>query len=245
MTRGDLSTYLVVLCSGLGRATTTHLEYGYHLLGYLVQSKGLTLKIDASDIRVPMGMDKVEPEFYLSLGLHTYSDSSWGKSPKPIGGYIIFMCGCPVDWQAKMLKVVADSTCEAETAIGSRATKATIFVRGTAVFIGVPISQPTPLLIDNEAMLKMCSKHGATSRTRYFDRATALVKDAAQKLIVSLHLVPTDLEVADIFTKAVDMATLLRLRAYVFGATLKLEGAQLVHKATKMVAKLRSILSSL
>ena len=74
----------------------------------------------------------------------------------------------------------------------------------------------TLLLIDNEAMLKACGKDGASSRTRYFERATMFVKEAAMRLIVALRLVKTDDEVADVFTKAVPLDTLKKMVAYMF-----------------------------
>ena len=38
-------------------------------------------------------------------------------------------CNGPVDWHAGFLKIVPDSSHEAESAIASRAAKATLFVR--------------------------------------------------------------------------------------------------------------------
>ena len=81
---------------------------------------------------MPYGVEKESlPEgFYDSFGLHCYSDSSWGKTPKPMAGFVLMLLNGAVDWSAKLLKVVADSTCEAETASASRATKAVRFLRG-------------------------------------------------------------------------------------------------------------------
>ena len=243
MTRMDLAPYLVTLCSAMNKATTTHFGYALHLLGYAINTKKFGLMIDANDIKKPMGVDSVDENFYLSFGLHVYSDSSWGKVPKPLGGYAIIMAMIAVDWCAKLLKIVADSSCEAETATGSRATKAIMFVREIASFLGIPIKGPTLMMIDNEAMLKLCSKDGATARTRYFIRATTFVKDAAQKCIIKLVLVPTDLEIADLFTKALDQGTFEKMRDYLFNHGVTFKTKEMGLKAEKMVMKLNSILS--
>ena len=52
---------------------------------------------------------------------------------------------------------------------------------------------------------------------------------------------PTDLEVADIFTKAVDMTTFMRMRNYIFGSASA--NTETLKKATAIARKLQSVLS--
>ena len=77
---------------------------------------------------------------------------------------------------------------------------------------GRRVTGPTPILGDNQAMYDLVHKHGATVRTRYFERATLLVKRAVMLLIVAPYLIATDMMVADIFTKPLEKATYVRLR---------------------------------
>lgn len=72
------------------------------------------------NLRVPLGVSEMPVNFEAGGGLHVYTDSSWGNSAKPFGGYIIMLHNGPVDWSSKKLRIVADSTCEAETATWSR-----------------------------------------------------------------------------------------------------------------------------
>ena len=106
-----------------------------------------------------------------------------------------------------------------------------------------PAGSATAEMIDNEAMYKLCSKEGSTARTRYFIRATTFVKDAAQKCIIKLFLVPTDLEIADLFTKALDQKTFEKMRDYLFNHSASFKTKEMGLKAEKMVMKLNSILS--
>ena len=46
-----------------------------------------------------------------------------------MGGYVIMHNNGCVDWASKSVKIVPDSTCEAETAVASFASKATCFLR--------------------------------------------------------------------------------------------------------------------
>ena len=86
---------------------------------YLVATKhqGITY---GGNLRVPLGVSEMPVNFEAGGGLHVYTDSSWGNSAKPFGGYIIMLHNGPVDWSSKKLRIVADSTCEAETATWSR-----------------------------------------------------------------------------------------------------------------------------
>ena len=110
-------------------------------------------------------------------------------------------------WAACKLKIVADSTAEAETAEASRATKSTIFGRMLSEDTGRPVMGPTAMLGDSSASYEAIQKDGSSQRTRYFERATVLVKFAIMQLIVKPYLVSTKKMTADVFTKAVDEET--------------------------------------
>ena len=106
-----------------------------------------------------------------------------------------------VDWKAKLVKIVPDSSCEAETAVGSRAAKATCFDRGLLRFHKRPVAAATPMLGDCKAMYALVTQEGATPRTRYYERATMLIKRAVLLLLFHPYLIKTSEMAADIFTK--------------------------------------------
>ena len=119
-------------------------------------------------------------------------------------------------WNSKALKIVADSTTEAETAQGSRASKDSMFTKAVLRGIKRPALGPMPMTGDNKAMHELIDKDGASHRTRYFERATMFVKWAVLKLLVKLYLVRSEDCVADIFTKAVDKTVFMKLRSVLF-----------------------------
>ena len=121
-------------------------------------------------------------------------------------------CNGATDWSAKALKIVPDSSCEAETAVGSRAVKAGSFQRELLIRNGRRIRGPTPLLGDNLAMNTIIQQDGASSRTRYYERATLLVKRAVLLLLFRPYLVKTSEMLADIFTKPLDKGTFTKFR---------------------------------
>ena len=121
-------------------------------------------------------------------------------------------CNGAVDWSAKLIKIVPDSTCEAETALASRAAKATCFVRGLLRFHKRPVAAATPTLGDNKAMYTLVTQEGATTRTRYYERATLLIKRAVLMLLLAPYLIATQFMIADIFTKALEKGSFIKFR---------------------------------
>jgi|NorSeaMetagenome_1021524.scaffolds.fasta_scaffold112885_1 hypothetical protein len=87
--------------------------------------------------------------------------------------------------------------------------------------------------------------HGPTQRTRYFERATMLVKYAVLRLFIVVKLIPTKEMIADIFTKAVEKDTFILMRKHL----LNLGGDvanQVVHgRATRMARKLADLIGLL
>ena len=213
MTRPDIMFYVAFLCTMMQRPTLAAYNAGLRVLGYLVMTKNIGINFGGK-LKIPLGFDAFPFGFHTSNGLISYSDTSWGKTPKPMAGYVVFYCNGPIDWSARVLKVIADSTCEAETAIASRATKAVIFIRSLLEHMRLQVFGATVIAVDNSALIKVVTKEGLTSRTRYFERSTLLIKEAWMKGIVEPVLVSTVDEVADIFTKALDADTFNRLKNY-------------------------------
>ena len=58
--------------------------------------------------------------FDESRGLHTATDSSWGKAAMPYGGHAVMRLNAAVDWSSRAFKgTVPQSTAKAETAQAS------------------------------------------------------------------------------------------------------------------------------
>ena len=94
-------------------------DFLLHIIGYIVGNASVGITFGGA-LRIPMGLDVMPPNFARSYGTHAYTDSSWNKKPRPYGGHVVFRCNGPWMWSGKCLKVVADSSMEAETAQGSR-----------------------------------------------------------------------------------------------------------------------------
>ena len=201
--------------------TATHLNAVMHVIGYLVATQELGLTYGGK-LRVPLGLSDMPPWFEESRGLFTSTDSSWGKSTRPYGGHVVMRTNAALIWSSKAFKtVIPQSTAEAETAQASLATRDTLFVRRACEGIKRTVKGPTMLLGDNSAMHDIIKKDGTTSRSRYFERTTMLVKYAVLRLMIAVHLISTNDMMADIFTKAVDKDTFLRFRMWMYNEPIK------------------------
>ena len=110
------------------------------------------------------------------MGLHAYHNSSWGVDAQPFGGHVIMMCNGAIQWSAKKIKSIPDSTAEAETIVASRAAKDTVGVRLVLEDLGAQVQGPTILITDCKASRDVIIKPGSTQRTKYFERTTLFVK---------------------------------------------------------------------
>ena len=134
--------------------------------GYLVKTKYLGITFGGK-IRIPIGLTEFPPHFERNRGLHTYHDSSFGK-PRPMGGFVVMYSNGPANWGAGYLKIVPKSTHEAESAIASRATKATCFIRQLIINNGLKLYGPTPMLGDNDALWPGRKEADCLCRRRYW-----------------------------------------------------------------------------
>ena len=142
-----------------------------------------------------------------------------------MGGFVVMLCNGAIDWGASHLKIVPDSSHEAEAAEASRATKAAVCARQLLLNNGRKIVGPTAVLGDNKANFTTSQQVGASSRTRYYERAVLLFKRAVLLLILTPFLVTTDYMMADIFTKATDKATFIKMRNAMMNVHGSLRGA--------------------
>ena len=193
-------------------------DFLLHIIGYIIgnASTGITF---GGALRVPMGLTAMPPHFMESFGTYAYSDSSWNKKPKPHGGHVVFRCNGPWMWKAGALKVIADSTMEAEMAVASRCTKDLIWARQMSNLIKCLMVGPAHILCDNKAMTEAVNKDGSSQRTRYFERATVFIKYAIMKNLVATILISTEQMVADLFTKPLDETKFTKFCTVLLNAT--------------------------
>lgn len=209
MTMPELAGYHSMLGSHMQYPTREAHEAMMYILGYIINNETSNPIIYGGRLKTPPGMSNTPEYFQESGGYYAAHDSSWGKRPRPQAGHAVFRANAALYWSSSSLKVVTDSTAHAETAEASRATKSVTFGRMLGEDARRPVMGPTAMLGDNSASFQLIQKAGSSQLTRYFERATILVKYAILELIVKPFLIPTKSMSADVFTKAVDEETFL------------------------------------
>ena len=82
--------------------------------------------------------------------------------------------------------------------------------------MGFPIVGPIVLAVDNTAAIDTARDVGVTKRNKHFERAIHYVREEVAHLRVRLTFVPTALQMADIFTKGLDLKVFSLIREYLF-----------------------------
>jgi hypothetical protein len=158
-----------------------------------------------------------------SLWAHAYVDASFaghsdGRSHSGITLALAPHSGA-IHSSSKKQTLVALSSTEAETeALKSFATLAA-WLRPLLQELGYEDLgvKPVQTFEDNAATLFLAKSDGNWGRTRHFMVRYHYIRSKIEDHTIALTYVPTDEQVADIFTKSLDATTFARLRDYLLG----------------------------
>jgi hypothetical protein len=187
------------------------------ILRYLRNSSNLGLEYygftgssnDRMDITVP-------------IHLHGYTDADWAgdmDTRKSTTGYAIMMNGCLISWGSKKQGPVALSTAEAELYAASETAKELMWAKQ---FIQEVILQPiasTTILCDNQSTIQIAEHSSHHNRIKHIDIRYWFIRDLIEKGELTINYVPTEFQVADIFTKALGTIAFERLRSLLMDAS--------------------------
>ena len=152
-----------------------------------------------------------------NYGFVAYSDASWRSRANTYSsyGYVVFLFGGVISFASKSLQVVALSSAEAEYAAASQTCREVTFIRNVATDLGLTLTGRLCVAVDNEAAIAITENAGVTARNKHFDDAMHYVRDQYDHGKIRLVFVPTDLQRADGFTKALDPAKFFAWRSQV------------------------------
>ena len=113
-------------------------------------------------------------------------------------------CSCgngAISWSSRKIKVVCDSSTEAEMAAASIGCKDLSFLRKFLKDAHVLITGTVPTVTDNSGAYGYVRNAGVTGRTRHFERWVQYVRKLFRFRSVSVHLAPDKEMMADFLTK--------------------------------------------
>ena len=83
----------------------------------------------------------------------------------------------------------------------SAATSEIVWLRGLLSELGFPQSGPTPLYADNTSAIRITENSVFHERTKHIEVGCHYISDEFVREAITLPHVPTELQIADIFTK--------------------------------------------
>ena len=161
-------------------------------------------------VEVPDGLEKGSAQINSNHGFVAYSDSSWGnKYPYPMFGCCVYLFGGLVSFTSKQMKMVALSSCEAEYIAAAACCKEITFIRNVCADMGVILTGPLVLAVDNTAAIEVAYNNGASARTKHFNMSNHYFRDLVlYGYIKPIHIV-TSKQRADGYTKSLEKSKFL------------------------------------
>lgn len=146
------------------------------------------------------------------MNLKCYCNSSWcGEfSCAPYGVLISYLL-CPILWIAHRQQMVAASTCHAEyMALGVGTRNCLWVINLLEDCLGY--REVGNILCDNKLAIKVLSNDSSNKRTRHSDREFFITKNTLRCGNTRITWVPSNAQVADIFTKPFRREILTKMR---------------------------------
>jgi hypothetical protein len=200
-TRPDISYSVQQLSQFLDCYSFDHWKAAIRLVRYLKGTRDLKLHLGGN----------------IPIRLHAFSDSDWANcldTRRSVGGYICSLGSGTVSWTARKQKVVATSSCEAEYIAAFETAKECIWIRTLLNGIGYTQTSPTIISCDNSATKTLSEDPLLHSRVKHVDIKYHFLRDHVQSNDLQLAYVNTRENIADMFTKALDVKQFLYLREY-------------------------------
>jgi hypothetical protein len=109
-----------------------------------------------------------------------------------------------VSWSSKKQTPVALSTAEAEYVAAGQCCAQLLWMRQTFQDFGYNLSK-VPLLCDNESAIRLADNPVEHTRTKHIDIRHHFLRDHQQRGDIDIYHISTENQLADIFTKPLDV----------------------------------------
>ena len=139
------------------------------------------------------------------LQLHVYSDSTWASDPADrcsVTGYCLFLGTSLIAWKSKKQTAVSRSSAEAELRALATTTSEIVWLRWLLADLGVSCDAPTTILCDSTAAIQIANDPVKHELTKHIGVDAFFTRSHCQQSTIHLKYVPSELQLADFFTKA-------------------------------------------
>ena len=143
-----------------------------------------------------------------------FSDSDWAVQPSTTG-WVIFCATALVAYASKRQLCISLSSTEAEVMAASNAATEIVYQRGLLREMGVSLTTPTVLYVDNTSALALVKNSRSCVRTRHIERRFLKIRELIDTGHIEVKYVNTNDNTADMLTKALPRADFCRHKASV------------------------------
>ncbi|CAH9119111.1 unnamed protein product [Cuscuta epithymum] len=189
VTRPDLTYSVHVLSQFMQAPGQAHWDAALRVVRYLKGSpgQGILLRSDSD------------------LSLTGWCDSDWAACPltrRSLSGWLVFLGHSPVSWKTKKQSTVSRSSAESEYRAMAAATCELKWLKALLLSLGVNHTKAIPLFCDSQSALHIARNPVFHERTKHIEVDCHFVRDAIKENLIAPSYVPTTVQLADIFTKA-------------------------------------------
>ncbi|XP_021617918.1 uncharacterized mitochondrial protein AtMg00810-like [Manihot esculenta] len=188
LTRPDICYAVQHLSQFMNKPRKPHWEAALHVLRYLKGSLHQGLYFPMSD----------------DLSLSAYCDSDWAActySGKSLSGYCIYLGPCLISWKTKKQTTVSKSSAEAEYRAMANTVCELLWISYILQDLQVLIKLPIPLHCNSKAAMYIAANPVFHEHTKHIEIDCHLVRNQLQQGFISPRYLPTQEQLADIFTK--------------------------------------------
>ena len=188
-TRPDITFVVHHLSQFVSAPTTQHHQASLRILRYLKQTPGQGIFLAANS----------------QLQFKCFSDSDWAGCPdtrRSISGYIVYLDQSPISWKSKKQPTVSRSSSEAEYRALVAVTCEVQWLSYLMTDLHIHHHQPSILYCDNQSAIQIASNQVFHERTKHIEIDCHIIRDKVQQGVIKLLPISSDLQQADILTKA-------------------------------------------
>lgn len=201
-TRPDIAFSVGLISRVMDRPRTSHLAAAKRILRYVKDTM-------TYGILLPSKCRENEK------GLYGFIDADWGGDKtdrKSTAGSVFLLGSGPISWSSKKESVVALSSCEAEYIAASMGACQAIWLDNLMQELMIKKESVVELFVDNKSAISLAKHPVAHGRSKHIETRYHFLRDQVTKGRLKLSYCRTDMQVADIFTKAVKRETFKKLR---------------------------------
>ena len=207
-TRPDISFAVSELSRFVSDPGDKHMVAAKHLLRYVKGTKELGLRFS-------------RPCNSKLNTLWGYVDSDWAGCPdsrKSTTGFVLMFGGAAISWKSKRQSVVALSSAEAEFMAASSLVQEVIYIRKFLDRLGFEQKEPTKIFEDNRTCVAWSQGSvGGSDRAKHIDLRVHFVHEAVQAGVLTLDVIKSADNVADLLTKPLAKPAFQMLRKQLLG----------------------------